>query len=409
MNYFISLICVILLYFTGYSQQATSTEERAKVFDSDMEQAERSNEQMVPQPQLLEQAFESNIDTTKYLLGPGDQLLIKIWGVLDQQFITAISPEGYVIIPQVNEVNVSGKTLAEGSREIKAVLSKSFKNARFSVRLVKMRKFRVYIVGEIQNPGTYYLRSIDRLVDAIQLAGGLLNWGDETRIQVRHLDGTTDTVNVSKFYVDGDLNSNVFVRGGDVIFIPRINLSKNYVVIMGNVGSQGIYQTVPGETLYEFLKRIKALNRRSNIEHVIIRRDTANIIFSFLTNEAAARSEVLQTGDRIIIPSLRDRVYVKGEVYQPGPFPFLANYKAKDYAGYAGILGTASKIEKVYVIRAGTNLIERGPDTIVNRGDVVVVPKSGRETVKDVMAILTPIISIGISTIALILAANSGK
>jgi protein involved in polysaccharide export with SLBB domain len=406
LKYFVSLICVIILYMPGYSQDERSAQERASVFDFDLEQAQRSNEQMAPQPQLLEQALEQAIDSTRYILGPGDQLLIKIWGVLDQQFISPITAEGFIIIPSVAEVNIGGKTLAEASQSIKAELSKSFRNSNFSIRLVRMRKFRVYIVGEIQNPGTYYLRSVDRLVDAIQLAGGALNWGDETRIQVRHLDGTSDTVNVSEFYVDGNLEENIFLRGGDVIFIPRIDLSKNYVIITGNVGSQGIYQTLEKETLYEFLKRVKALNRNSNIANVILIRDTTKLVFNFLQNEVGAQQEDLETGDRIIIPSLRDRVYVKGEVYQPGPYPYLANYSARDYAGYAGMLGTSTDINKIYVIRANTNEIDYGPDIIVNRGDTVIIPKSGRENVKDVMAIITPIISITISTVALIIAAG---
>jgi protein involved in polysaccharide export with SLBB domain len=339
-------------------------------------------------------------------MGPGDQLLIKIWGALDTQFITAVSPEGYVIIPSVSEVFVSGKTLAATSELIRAEMEKVFKNAQFSVRLVRMRKFRVFVVGEVQNPGSYYLRSVDRLSDAIQLAQGLVGWGDDTRIQIRHESGEIDTVNVSEFYVTGDLQYNPALTGGDIVFVPPIDLQKKYVILEGNVGSQGLYQIRPNENLFSLLTRLKTINRRSDIENVVIIRDSEKKVFNLLQNQSAVTQEILQNGDRIMIPTIRDQVYVKGEVAQPGPFPYLANYTAKDYAGLAGMLASAKDFNKVYVIHAETGQVEKGGNVVVDNGDIVVVPKSTRENVKDYLAIITPLISIALSTVAIIQASK---
>ena len=400
------LLSILLLYSMAFAQEEAATQDRAPIFDKDFQHLEKSNEQQIPVPQMLEQAFEKEIDSTSYVLGPGDRLLIKIWGMLDKQFISEITPDGYVIIPSVAEVAISGKTLAKGSELIKKELAGSFKNSGFSIRLVQIRKFRVFVVGEVRTPGAYYLRAVDRVVDAIQLAGGALTWGNETRIQVRHLNGEVDTVNISNFFLEGDLGCNPLLSGGDIVYVPRIDLSKNYVIITGNVGSQGLYQTLPNETLYDFLKRVRALNRRSNIANVIIIRQERKIFFNLLDAEAKVRDEILQTGDRIIIPSLRDRVYVKGEVIQPGPYPYLANYVARDYAGYAGVLGTAKDPKDFYVIRRETNLIEKGPDVIVDRGDIVVIPKSTKENTKETLAIITPILSIMLSTVAIIVSVS---
>lgn len=403
-----NFLFIILILITGLSAQTektksdVSTKRSANIFDIDFDRLDKTREKAVTQPQMLEQAFDKEIDSTKYILGPGDQLLIKIWGILDDQFLIEITPEGYLIIPGITEVLVSGKVLSEASQIIKSELNKSFKNSHFSIRLVRMRKFRIYVVGEITNPGTYYLRASDRVVDAIQLAGGVLTWGDETRIQVRHLDETFDTLNISQFYQEGDLDENIFVLSGDVIFIPRIDLSKQYVIIEGNVGSQGVYQILPNETLLEFLIRVGALSRNSNIENVVLIRDNKKHLYNLLENEALVNKEVLKTKDRIIIPTNRDRVYVKGEVLQPGPFPYLANYTTRDYAGLAGILESAKNFKDIYVIHKETDQIEKGPDVVVHRGDVVVVPRNARESLKEVLAILTPIISIGLSSYALI-------
>lgn len=400
-------MCVILLshlFAQDESLISREQEEKAKretkIFDIDL--LERQKDKTVPLPQLLEPAFDTTVDSTRYILGPGDQLLIKVWGIVDDQFLTQVTPEGYLIIPTIAEVMVSGKTIANASQLIKSELNKSFKNSHFSVRLIKMRKFRVFVVGEIETPGTYYLRAADRVVDAIQLAGGTLTWGDETRIQIRHLNGESDTLNISRFYLEGVLEENIYLAGGDIIYVPRIDLEKPYVIIEGNVGSQGIYQTLPEETLWEFLVRIGALSRKSNIENVVLVREDEKFIYDLLSSETGAQEEVLKKKDRIIIPTNRDQVYVKGEVAQPGPLPYLANYTTRDYAGFAGVLESAKNLNSIYVIRKETGKTEKGAGIIVNKGDVVVVPRNARESLKDILAILTPLISIGLSSYALI-------
>ena len=397
--------CILFVCMLGHigllAQQEESQKRRTDVFDVDLQQTQKSNEQILPQQQFLEQAFEKSIDPESYILGPGDQLLIKISGIIEKQIPVTVSPEGY-LLPVITDIYVSGKTLSESAALIKQALSRTYLNATFSVRLMKLRKFRVFVVGEVRNPGTYYLRAVDRISDVIQLAGGLTDWGDDTQIEVRHLNGQADTVNINQFYLTGELKNNIQLEGGDIVFVPPINLTENYVIIEGNVGSQGIYQTRENETLFQFLTRLQAINRRSDIENIVLLRGDSRKTFNLLNSETPARGEVLQTGDRIIIPSRQNVVYVRGEVIQPGALPYLANYTAKDYAGKAGILETAKDLKELTVVRARTGEVLKGEDVIVESGDLVVVPRRSRESFKDVLAILTPLISIGISAYALI-------
>jgi len=112
--------------------------------------------------------------------------------------------------------------------------------------------------------------------------------------------------------------------------------------------------------------------------------------------------EFLQTGIIIINSSWQDKIYVKGEVAQLGPFPYLANYTARDYVGFVGLLETSQKLDNIYVIHTRTGDVEKGADVIVGNGDIVVVPRRSREIIKDYMAIFMPIISVGLSAYALI-------
>lgn len=398
------VLCVLLLSASAYlaAQEGQDKQKRAPVFDMDALQLEQSNEQLIQGQQLIEQVFEKEINPDEYIVGPGDQLLVKVWGAMEKQIPVLVSPEGYVIIPAVSEIFVSGKTLTESIRLITNELGQTFQNARFTVRLIKMRKFRVFVVGEIQNPGTYFLRTVDRLSDAIQLAQGLTNWGDDTRVELRRENGEVSVINLTDFYLTGNLDNNPMLSGGDVIFIPSIDLQGNYAIIEGNVGSQGIYQLRKQESLFDFLTRLRALNRRSNLENIILFRDGEKSSYSLLSRDSEAFSVQLKSGDRIMVPTIRNQVYVRGEVTQPGAFPYLADYSALDYAGLAGVMETAKGLNRIQVIRLKTGEIEQGKDVVVENGDIVVVPRRARENLKDVLTILTPIISIGISAFALV-------
>lgn len=377
-------------------------QKTAPSIDADAQQVKKSFEQIIPQRQFLEQALEQPVDSTTYLLGPGDQLLIKMWGAFENQFLVEVSPEGFILIPTVSQIDVAGKTLADAIGLIRTTLKTKFKTDQFSIRLVKLRKFRVFIVGEVEKPGTYFMRASDRLNDLIELAGGLTDWSNDTEIELRHGDSGRK-VNFSNFLISGNLDNNPHLNSGDIVYIPPIDLSRNYAIIEGNVGSQGIYQIQPGETLMNFLYRVKAMNRKSNVENIVIIRHNQRRTVNLLQEAAGQKQEIVQSGDRILLPSNRNKVYVKGEVAQPGPLFFMANYRARDYAGSAGILETAKGLNSIYVIRMKTGKIEKGPDVIVQKGDIVVVPRKNREIFKDYMTIVTPILSMVLSTAAIII------
>jgi protein involved in polysaccharide export with SLBB domain len=319
------------------------TTEISKQFDIDFGFQEKTPEKVVPSQQYLEQALEVAVDSNSYKLGPGDLLQISVWGPLENQFFTEITAEGYVVVPTISEIYVSGSTLAEGSSLIKKNLQRYFKKASFSIRLIKMRKFRVYLVGEVAKPGTYYMRGSDRLSDLLEIAEGLTPGGNESAVQMRHANGENDTLNIIDFYRHGDKAANPYLDGGDVIFIPRIDLSQNN---LNDGDTPGVYQ----------LKK--------------------------------------------------EYIYVKGEVYQPGAYPYLVDLKALDYAGMAGMQETAQDVHKIYVIHSKTGKVSEGGKVTVGKGDIVVVPQRNRETFKDYLTIITPIISIGLSTYAIIQASK---
>ncbi|MBD3224957.1 MAG: hypothetical protein GF313_09515 [Caldithrix sp.] len=397
------------------------------LFDLQNKKYQSSMEKYIKERSIIQtitpQVLETRLNEVEYVVGPGDLFRIHVFGEIENTFTFSVLPEGNVLIPTVGSLEVSGDKLPNVKKDILKAVKKSYKNAEISVNLTGLRKFRIYLTGEVLQPGTYFAQATDRLSDILEVSAmatkdrptqeeaeqtgeravsGLNDWANETAVQIRHKNGVTDTVDLTRFYRNGDKSHNPHLSGGDVIYVPSINLTQAYVSIEGNVGYQGIYPLRNDETLYEFLRRVQALNKKSNLQNIILVRDSQRKTVDFINDAASSMDLQLQNNDQIVVPTTYDRVYVRGEVFNPGSHPFLANYKARDYIGRAGALDTASDIEDVVVIRHETGEILKGADVLVHKGDTVVLPKRGREVLKDYISIIAPIASMFIATLALI-------
>ncbi|MFQ5708945.1 MAG: SLBB domain-containing protein [bacterium] len=351
------------------------------------------------------QALEAAIDPRAYVVGPGDQFLITIWSALETSFRTGVTPEGKLIIPTIGTLEVDGKSLKEVQQLVEEHGAKKYLHATISADLVQLRSFRVHVTGQVKHPGPYTALAVNRVSDIIREAGDLTSWGFERNIQVRHLDGTTDVVDLYEYRKLGNLDSNIYLRSGDVVFVPSINLSRATVRIEGRVHAPGIYQLAQDETLTDFLLRVDALNQRADLQSAYIARETEgdgvaqNIPISpYLEKTGNGYSQFhLQDGDVIIVPERHQKVYVIGAVRNPGPYPFVPNLKVRDYVGLAGSTELAANLSRSQVIRQQSKAQERGEDLLVYPGDTVFVPKRAQFGVQEIVAIVGTVTSVLIS------------
>ncbi len=398
-------IIILLLFFISINVgfgQSDEEEEKSK-FDLklDFEQPGKTEEYMIPQPGWLGQIFEKEINPNDYILGPGDQLVIKMLGPIEQQFVTVVTPEGFIIIPTIPRVYVGGKSLAEAEQLVIQSMEKIYKDAEFTLNILQMRAFKLYVVGEVTNPGTYVSSSINRVSDVINMAGGLTTWADETSVEIKKSSGVVDTVEINKFYLNGDLDSNPLLNGGETIYIPSIDLNKQNVIVETNEIPDGIYQIKNEESLYEFLKRNKALRQDVELDNIKVKRKSKEYVFNLLDNLDEVKNFILKSHDNIIIQSVNNRVFVTGEVMRPTSYPYLANYTAKDYVGHAGLLESSKDINSIRVVHVRTGKTEKGKDVIVEKGDIIIVPRKTRDVTRDYLTIIVPVLSLGLTAYAL--------
>lgn len=331
--------------------------------------------------QLQMQALGAPIDAEQYYVGPGDQFLVSVWASLEESLPAQISPEGKLIIPTVGAIDVRGKSLAEAQEIARREVSGKYVNSKISIDLVLVRGIRVHVTGQVRNPGPYSVLAVYRVADALQLAGGLTSWAFERGIQVRHADSTIDHVDLHAYKNLGILKENLYLRGGDVVYVPAINLNRPTVKVEGAVNDPGIYELSENETLTDFLLRVNALSRRTDLNYAYVERPQGNgefetiPIFKYLNNGGNGHSDlILQNGDRINVPQRLEDVYVIGAVHKPGPYPYIPGFKAQDYVGLAGSTYQAKNIASTKVIDADSNKQKKGKDLLVEAGDTVFVP-----------------------------------
>ncbi|MCJ7812628.1 polysaccharide biosynthesis/export family protein, partial [bacterium] len=298
-------------------------------------------------------ALEGAIDSNRYIVGPGDIFSFNVWGAMEMQIFLVVSPEGKLLLPSAGEIDVSGKTLMEVQNRVIEKAADFYKYSRITLTLEGLRFFRVHVVGEVKFPGTYIAQAVDRISELIVEAGGVTERSWKREIQLRHPTGASDYFDLASFEQKGNLEKDFFVNGGDVIYVPPIEIRKNLIEVEGDFENSGTYQISPDEKLIDFLNRIRVLKRNTNLSKILVIRPEENghpdkqLITPFLNNDTTGYFLSLRDGDRIVLPSMY--VYVKGTVQSPGAYPYVSNLTAKDYAGMAGGDYRSGSIKSVQV------------------------------------------------------------
>jgi protein involved in polysaccharide export with SLBB domain len=345
------------------------------------------------------QALETIINPDEYLVGPGDLFSINILGGEEMVFPAQVTPEGKLIIQTVGTLFVNKKPLSQVQKKVMEAGEKKYKVTKVTASLIQLRVFRVHVTGEVDNPGTFVAQAVDRASVLIDRAGGITDWADSRHIEIRHKNGSLDLLDVFKFKKLGLLEQNIYMQNGDVIYVPAIKLSEKTVTLEGYVTQPGIHQIVDGEMLSSFLLRVDAFNRRLDPHQIYVTRIDAKgenkiININLLeknnsTNSALPNDIILENGDKIHVPSLKNRVYVHGAVFAPGSFSYNVGFRARDYVGLAGGTEEMGNIRGIRVIHFSDGSIGKGPNAYVERGDTVIVPRAFRRSLSEYLQIFT--------------------
>ncbi len=388
-------ICTFLLLFSlsaAISETSAQTNPRRTrqpeddtrlQFDSD-----KKKEGVPVSPPTVDrfQPLEAAVDPSSYIVGPGDVFQISIFANSETSVEIPVNPEGALIIPTIGAIAVDGKTLAEAQKIVREEGAKKYLQSPISAHLTRLRQFRVHITGQVEQPGVYNALAVDRVSDLIEKAGGLTDWAAERMVEVRHLDGTVEMVDLYQYKNLGNLDANLHLKSGDLVHVPPITFRKATVRVEGSLDTPGIYQLLDNETLLDFLLRVKAFNKHADLQGAFIERKNESTgamaiipVSANLENAGNGLSKFyLKDGDVIMVPNRQHEVSVIGAVRSPGRYLFYPNMRAIDYLGLAGATEQAVKPSKIRVIRAGERDAIKGYDLPLQPGDTVVVPERAK-------------------------------
>ena len=335
-----------------------------------------------------------NIATPQnYRLGPGDEVIIDIWGTSEDHLRQTISPEGSIMISQIGPVYLNGMTINDANKHIKNSFSKKYAGMEdaetdIQVTLGQVRTIQVDILGEVATPGTFRMSPFASVFHALYRAGGINDIGSLRNIQVLRNGKKVAGVDIYEYLFDGKTNGNIRLQEGDVIIVPPYS---QLVSIDGNVKRPMYYEIKPEETVKSLLEYAGGFTGDAYEGMVRLARQsgTENELYNIDRGEFA--SYRLQDGDIITVGTILDRyanrVELKGAVYRPGMFAI-----GKDISTVGDLVKKADGVtddaytDRVLLYREGPDLelqvmaldlkdiLEgRAKDVTLKRNDVLVI------------------------------------
>src|SRR6202162_4347100 len=268
-----------------------------------------------------------------YIIGPGDELQIKVWGQVEANLRVIVDRSGQIYIPQVGQISVAGIHYGNLYPHLKSEISKIFKNFNITANIGRLRSIQVVVVGNARYPGTYTISSLSTLVNAIFASGGPAPQGSLRHIQVRR-DGTTITdFDFYDLLIKGDKSKDVRLLPGDVLYIPHVG---PLVAVSGSVNTPAIYEMKDNSALNELIEIAGDLSTVADTNKITIDRlvdHQARKTLEFPYDEQS-RALPLKDGDIVrvfsIVPRFEDPVTLRGNVANPGRYPWKPGMRVRD-------------------------------------------------------------------------------
>jgi polysaccharide export outer membrane protein len=299
-----------------------------------------------------------------YVLGPGDELRITVWGRIEIQWDVIVDRDGKISLPKVGVLSVAGLSFKEMKDSLSKELSKYYIGFEMNVSMGMLRTIRVYVVGNAERPGAYTISSLSTMINALFEAGGPSKTGTMRDVQLKRNGQTAVHFDMYDFLLKGDKTNDARLMPEDVIFIPPIG---PVTAIVGNVNSPAIYELKGEKKISQLIEMAGGLNtiafsRRMQIER--IRDNNLQVIFEADLNNVNDKDIPLQPGDVVkifaIVPDKRT-IRVSGAVQREGEYGFRPSFTVKDLIALAGGLkyyayGKEAELTRIYVT-------DKGPET----------------------------------------------
>jgi protein involved in polysaccharide export with SLBB domain len=260
----------------------------------------------------------------EYVLGPGDEIKVRIWGSIDSEIRATIDRNGQISIPKVGTFTLAGVKVSDLDSVLKAQIGRVFTNFSLNATLGELRSIQIYVVGQARQPGVYTLSSLSTFVSALFASNGPGANGSMRNIQLKRDGKIVSTMDLYAFIAQGDKSQDMRLLPGDVIVIPPAGPR---VALFGALDAPGIYELQsPNETLKKVLSYAGGTIAMTSPHKVLLERILPDQTKAprFVEERALDEkglSSTLQDGDLVtlfeIAPQFSNAVTLRGNVAAP--------------------------------------------------------------------------------------------
>jgi len=280
-----------------------------------------------------------------YVLGPGDEVLIDVWGDSQLNLSYKIAPDGFIFVPGIGRIQLSGVRVDQATTRIKNAFSSIYSDLDspephtfLAISVGNLRSIQVNVMGEVRVPGTYRLSSFSSVFHALYSAGGINDIGSLRNIRVFRNGKVAATVDIYDYLMKGDNSGDMTLQDGDIVKVdPYLILAQ----IKGEVKRPMRYEMRPNETLKDLIAFAGGFKGEAYKEHVELNRKGDAEMEVFTVRQVQYPSFRLKDGDGINVGNILDKysnmVEIEGAVNRPGKYAVGDGIKTvKDLVNIAG-------------------------------------------------------------------------
>jgi protein involved in polysaccharide export with SLBB domain len=343
-------------------------------------------------------SFEPSVNVptpVDYQLGPGDKLIIDIWGASQQNYQLTVSPDGYIVIDNIGPIAVNGLTIENATSMLISRLSSIYSglkspnpNTFAQVSLGNLRSIKVILMGEVYLPGSYKLSSLSTAFNALYLSGGPNINGSLRNIDIVRNNKIIANLDVYDFLLKGDKSIDLRLNDQDII---KVNPYTTRVNLTGAVKRPAIYELKPSEKLSDLIAFAGGFTDGAYTNRIKVYRNTSREKQLLDVPSADFSQFSLQNGDDIVVgpilPRFENRVTIRGALWRPGEYSLDENLSLLKLIDKAEGLREDAFLSRTLIYRLREDLSTevipvdlsgliagKTPDVSLKREDIVEIP-----------------------------------
>lgn len=328
-----------------------------------------------------------------YILGPGDEIRLQVWGAVDLQHSLVIDRHGQIHLPKVGVINLTGVRAGDLESVLRSKIDRIYTNFNLNATLGRLRSIQIYVVGQARQPGTYTVSSLSTLINALFEVGGPSSSGSMRHIELKRGGRLVGKIDLYDFIARGDRSGDVPLQPGDVIVIPPVGPR---VAVLGAFDHSAIYELKGADSIGEVLALGGGVSVLTNPGNALLERidpvTTARHVDHFAL-DASGLKRTLRDGDILTLFEISHKfanaVTLRGNVAAPLRHPYTEGMRIRDLIPDREALITPDYYQRKNVLvqyeqtgKAGATAIERGVRNLLDEvnWDYAVVERLDRNT-----------------------------